>query len=136
MSVSFIENFHKEIIGRGATSEVFKVTNDKYSNKVFALIRIYLDLIKVEDDDNNDDNDDDDDKEENDDDDVEDEGFRIDVSKMKRFFQEFEVMKQINHKNIIKTYGFCTGDKTNSPSILLEYCPYNLKKMIKKLTDD
>ena len=24
----------------------------------------------------------------------------------------------------------------SAPSILLEYCPYNLKKMIKKLTDE
>ena len=32
----------------------------------------------------------------------------------------------------MKTHGFCYGDKRHPPSILLEYCPYNLKDLIKK----
>lgn len=120
------------LIGRGATSEVFKVVNDKYPNKIFALKTIYFELIKIE----NDEEEDSDSSSNNVDDDEDNPKFKIDVSKLRRFFNEFDVLKQIDHPNIIKTYGFFPGDKKYAPSILLEFCTTNLKKIIKKLSDD
>ena len=57
----------------------------------------------------------------------------LDFKKMKKFFQEYEILIQLNHPNIIQTYGFCFGDENNKPFILLEYCPYNLSKIVKTL---
>ena len=102
------------LIGRGATSEVFKVVNDKYPNKIFALKTIYFELIKIE----NDEEEDSDSSSNNVDDDEDNPKFKIDVSKLRRFFNEFDVLKQIDHPNIIKTYGFFPGDKKYAPSIL------------------
>lgn len=62
--------------------------------------------------------------------------FIIDVDRVKRFLNEYEVLNQIDHPNIIKTYGFFFGDAKHSPSILLEFCPSNLKKRIKKLQEE
>ncbi|OHS97566.1 CAMK family protein kinase [Tritrichomonas foetus] len=45
-------------------------------------------------------------------------------------------MSQISHPNILKTYGICYGDEKHPPSILLEYCPTNLKQMIKKFHEN
>ncbi|OHS96962.1 CAMK family protein kinase [Tritrichomonas foetus] len=59
-----------------------------------------------------------------------------DFEKIKRFMKEYEIMSQISHQNILKTYGICYGDSSHPPSILLEYCPTNLKKMIQKLTTE
>lgn len=55
--------------------------------------------------------------------------------KVKRFFQEYEILNNIYHPNIIKSYGFYNGDKTNQPSILLQYCPKNLKDNVDELTN-
>lgn len=44
-------------------------------------------------------------------------------------------MNSLDHPNIIKAHGFYLGNKTTSPSILLEYCPKVLKKEIKMLND-
>lgn len=35
----------------------------------------------------------------------------------------------------MKTFGFFYGDSSHAPSILLEFCPSNLKKRVKKLTN-
>ena len=51
---------------------------------------------------------------------------------MNKFFYEFELLNQLDHPNVIKTFGFCYGDSTHPPSILLEFCPCNLSYFIKK----
>ncbi|KAK8887327.1 hypothetical protein M9Y10_038366 [Tritrichomonas musculus] len=105
-------------LGRGATSEVFEVTKpERYAMKVFDI-----ELCKNGDKDDDDDDDDDD-------------NIEIDYEKMRKFMQEYEILNRLDHPNILKTFGFCLGDPKHSPSILLEYCPSNLKKRIKKLTD-
>ena len=35
-----------------------------------------------------------------------------------------------NNPNIIKSYGICFGDDLHSPSIILEYLPFNLSKVV------
>ena len=55
---------------------------------------------------------------------------------MRRFLQEYEFLNSLNHPNIIKTFGISFGDPKHPPAILLEYCPSNLKKKIKKLNDN
>ena len=70
-----------------------------------------------------------------DDDEIED-NISIDFDKIKRFFQEYEIMNQLNHPNIIKTFGYYFGDSKHKPFILLEFCPFNLKKCIKTINDN
>lgn len=53
---------------------------------------------------------------------------------MKKIFQEYEILNSLNHPNIVKTFGFCTGDETHSPSILLEFLPYNLSSIVTQLS--
>lgn len=106
-------------IGRGATSEVYKVSK----TDEFALKIINSDVCAktVTDDDT-----DDIDGSENDD--------QIDVDKIRRFFGEYEFISKMNHPNVIKTFGFCFGDRLSRPSILLEFCPFCLSKCVKKLS--
>ncbi|OHT02338.1 hypothetical protein TRFO_07175 [Tritrichomonas foetus] len=62
-----------------------------------------------------------------------------DNSRMKqfqRFYGEYEILSQINHKNIIKAYGICYGNESSYPSIIMEYCPGNLKTTIRALERD
>lgn len=63
--------------------------------------------------------------------------FKIDGSftQIRRFLQEYEILNQIDDQNIIKSYGIFNGDETSQPAILLQYCPKNLKKNVKFLTD-
>ena len=56
--------------------------------------------------------------------------YSIDIEKVKRFLAEYEILNYLNHINIIKTFGFCIGDETHQPAMLLEYCPKNLKNFI------
>lgn len=113
IDVETLQSYKKiKKVGHGATSEVFVVSRPQK----IALKILDLELCKI--DDNNDDDDD---------------NFSIDINKMKHFLREYEILNQIDHPNIIKTYGFCFGDKTQEPVILLEYCPSSLKKKIKKL---
>lgn len=42
---------------------------------------------------------------------------------------EFENMFGLKHLNILKTHGILL-DKKNQPSILFEYCPFNIKQVI------
>lgn len=55
-----------------------------------------------------------------------------DYSKFSRFNRECEVLNNLDHPNIIKTYEVCFGDSTRKPSILLEYCHSDLKKKVRK----
>lgn len=117
MNVSDLKKFQTiKKIGHGSIADVFEVTRQEhYVMKVFEM-----QFCKCED---KDDDDDDDEAE-------------IDFNKMKKFFREYEILNQLDHPNILKTYGFCFGDKTQLPVIIFEYCPSNLKKKIKKLADD
>lgn len=107
-------------IGKGATSEVFEV----FRKEKLALKVIDLESFKV-------------DKKisEKNSDDYSDEESDYDFSKLGRFVRECEVLNNLDHPNIIKTYGFCFGDSTHEPAILLEYCYSNLKKKVKRLSD-
>ncbi|KAK8837373.1 hypothetical protein M9Y10_036806 [Tritrichomonas musculus] len=55
----------------------------------------------------------------------------------KQFLAEYEIINILLHPNIVKAYGIFLGDETNSPSILLEFCPLSLEEAIieKKLTN-
>ena len=120
LDIPFIDSLVKDkTLGRGATSEVCKV----YKREFYALKIFDIELCKKETDAENN-NDDDDDEE-----------IEIDIDKMKRFINEYEILSQLDHPNIIKTYGFCFGDRKHPPSILLELCQSNLKKKIKTLQD-
>lgn len=59
----------------------------------------------------------------------------LDIDKIRRFYNEYLLISQLNHQHIIKAFGFFYGNKKNPPSILLEYCPCNLKKNIHNLND-
>lgn len=48
------------------------------------------------------------------------------IEKLKRFLQEYEILNQLVHPNIVKVYGFYYGNSSHGPSILLEFCPKNL----------
>ena len=52
---------------------------------------------------------------------------------LKHFLREYEIMVYNNHPCILKTFGFNFGDRTHPPSMLLEYCPKNLKSAVEKL---
>lgn len=54
---------------------------------------------------------------------------------LRRLLQEYEIINTLVHPNIIKTYGICFGDDTHPPSIILEFCPFNLSKCVKDLQD-
>lgn len=55
-------------------------------------------------------------------------------TQLKRLIQEYEILSSLHHPNIIRTLGFCYGDETHPPSILLQYCPYSLNKIIKDMS--
>ena len=52
---------------------------------------------------------------------------------VKKLCIEFEILSKLDHPNIVKTYGFYFGDDVTNPSILLEYCRFNLSKVIDRL---
>lgn len=54
----------------------------------------------------------------------------IDFNEIKKLLNEYLILNELNHPNIVKVYGFYYGDKNNNPSILLEYCKSNLLKAI------
>ena len=58
----------------------------------------------------------------------------LDYKTMKRFIQEYEFITICDHPNIIKAYGMHI-DSEGKHSIIIEYCPYKLTNMIKKLSD-
>lgn len=55
--------------------------------------------------------------------------------RFKHFIGEYEILNNLNHPNIIETYGFFLGDNDHRPSILLQYCPYNLSQAIKRISE-
>ncbi|OHT14253.1 hypothetical protein TRFO_15411 [Tritrichomonas foetus] len=106
------EYIHHEKIGSGGSSDVIKVSTNKfYAMKV---LKIDFDQIQDVNEESNTEND---------------SYFR----KIQRFLKEYEILSQIKHQYVIKTYGMCYGDEKHPPSILLEYCKTNLKKYIKQL---
>ena len=54
---------------------------------------------------------------------------------LQHLLQEYEILVLLNHRNIIRTFGFCFGDENHSPSILLQFCPNNLKDVAKDMED-
>lgn len=52
-----------------------------------------------------------------------------------KFIQEYEILTKLNHKNIIRAYDYCYGDPSHPPSILLQYCPENLRTYISKMNN-
>ena len=50
---------------------------------------------------------------------------------IQRLVDEFEIMNMLNHKNIIKAHRIIINENNIPPSILLEYCPISLEKLIK-----
>lgn len=57
------------------------------------------------------------------------------LNSLNQLVRKCEIMNRVCHKNIIKTFGFCFGDENHSPSLLLEYCEYNLSDLVEELTD-
>ena len=117
-------------LGRGATSEVFKISWDQ----IYALKVLDTSICKL---DKSEDNNSDimSGNEENEEED-EINNNELDYDKFKRFISEYCFLSSFDHPNIIKTFGFFPGDEKNDPSIILEYCPYNLKNCVKKLNDE
>ena len=102
-------------LGRGATSEVFGVAR----KETLALKQLEIELCRKINDDEE-----------------EEEEIELDIDLLKRFLLEYQVVNVLQHPNIVKTFGFCFGDATHGPSILLEFCPSNLKKKVKKLNNE
>lgn len=99
-------------IGRGTTSEVFEVKQEVTR----ALKVLDTEICKVE-------------KKDVDDEDEDDEpNIEFDIERLKRMMRECEALNNLDHPNIIKTFGFFFGDSTHEPAILLEHCESNLKK--------
>lgn len=117
-------------LGRGATSEVFKISWDQ----IYALKVLDTSICKL---DKSEDNNSDimSGNEENEEED-EINNNELDYDKFKRFISEYYFLSSFDHPNIIKTFGFFPGDEKNDPSIILEYCPYNLKNCVKKLNNE
>ncbi|KAK8838286.1 hypothetical protein M9Y10_035709 [Tritrichomonas musculus] len=103
-------------LGRGATSEVFEVAR----KETLALKQLEIELCRKI----------------NDEEEEEEEEIELDIDLLKRFLLEYQVVNVLQHPNIVKTFGFCFGDSTHGPSILLEFCPSNLKKKVKKLNNE
>ena len=57
-----------------------------------------------------------------------------DEKQVKRFYNEYKILRILNHPNIVKTYGFFKGDDKFSPCMILEYCKCNLSDASKKMT--
>lgn len=55
--------------------------------------------------------------------------------KLQLFLQVYQILHFLNHKNIIRSFGFCFGDEKHAPSILFEFCPQNLNDVVDDLND-
>lgn len=117
-------------IGRGATSEVYEV----FQRKRFALKVLDIELLKKNKEEGGQGNDKDEESKSNDED-YQNEN-DIDIDKLKRFVKESEVLNQLEHENIVKMFGFFFGNRRQEPAILLEYCESNLKRRVKKLSNE
>ena len=89
------------MIGRGGQSEVFEVTRDE---------RLALKVLFVEGANKSDNS--------------------SSFKQLQRFLLEYEILSSLRHANIVKTFGFCYGDASHAPSILLELCEQNLNDRI------
>ncbi|KAK8850059.1 hypothetical protein M9Y10_018170 [Tritrichomonas musculus] len=120
----------KTLIGEGATSTVYKVINC-FSHKGFLVLKILKGVLFRKNDLTEAVNEDEKSvwKEEEDDETKKEE--EIDFDKVKNLYSEYEILFQLSHPNIVKAYGFYLGDKTHNPALLLEYCKFNLDKVIK-----
>lgn len=54
---------------------------------------------------------------------------------IRRLLTEYEILNSLHHPNIVRCHGICFGNDTSPPSILLEFCPQSLDKVVKDLTD-
>lgn len=54
---------------------------------------------------------------------------------IRRLLTEYEILNSLHHPNIVRCHGICFRNDTNPPSILLEFCPQSLDKVVKDLTD-
>lgn len=52
------------------------------------------------------------------------------VANHRHFMAEYEKIYQINHPNIIRTFGIFFSDEKNPPSIIFEYCPKNIEQEV------
>lgn len=89
-------------IGRGSQSEVFEVTREQ---------RLALKVLFIEGRSKSDNS-------------------SSHFKQLHRFLQEYEMLSSLHHANIVKAFGFCYGDKSHAPSILLEMCVQNLNDRI------
>lgn len=61
---------------------------------------------------------------------------QVDFEKVKSLFNEYEIVRSLNHPNIVKAFGFYTGDDgIHPPSILLEYFSHTLANSVEQLDD-
>ena len=126
----------KTCLGRGATSTVYRV-NNCFTHKGFLCLKILNDELFIRANEPKkkkaktksiwDDDDDDNEEEENE--------IQFDFDIVKRLYSEYEMLCNLDHPNIVKVYGFFLGDKEHNPAILLEYCKFDLEKVIKELED-
>lgn len=128
----------KVFLGKGATSTVYKV-NNCFTHKGNLCLKILnndllsLDESKIIKSKNKSIWDEEEEEEESNNND-EDE-LPIDFEKVKSLYFEYELLSNLNHPNIVKVFGFYFGDENHNPAILLEYCKFNLEKVIKELDD-
>ena len=126
--ISELEKVKK--IGRGATSEVYEVVQKKR----FALKVLDVEFLKKK---IQEEGSDEETKSKDDDYDEENQNKNeININKLKQFVKESEVLNQLDHKNIVKMFGFFFGNDHQEPAILLEYCESNLKRRVKKLSKE
>lgn len=128
----------KSLIGKGATSTVYKVLNC-FTQKGYLCLKELSNELFTEDtgkkptkkDDYSDefrsDEDEDDFEEEEEENEI-----ILDMDKIRQLCNEYELLFKLEHPNIVKVYGFYLGDRKHNPAILLEYCKYNLEDAIKK----
>lgn len=60
----------------------------------------------------------------------------IDHEKLTKFYHEHQILNRLNHPNVVKIFAFSYGDDENGPSVLLEFCPSNLKHAVLHLSDE
>lgn len=105
----------KKIIGKGATSTVYRVINILPIDKKYLSLKILNDDgLKI----------------------LNSEKTEINLNACQTLLSEYEKLKKLDHPNIIKVYGFYFGDVKNNPAILLEYCIHNLKDAINDNIED
>ena len=98
-------------IGRGGQSEVFEVTREQHlALKVLFIEGVSRNGISAD-------------------------SSSLSFKQLQRFLQEYEILSSLHHANIVKTFGFCYGDASHAPSILLELCEKNLRERISLMDD-